>query len=203
MTTSPRRAHDPEAVAALDHGHHQQPHHRAEAALTRALRALGHSAFRPGQRDIIATVTAGGDAVVIMPTGGGKSLCYQLPALLLPGLTLVVSPLIALMRDQVQGLRALGVAATYINSTLSPAERQEGLFWARRAVEASGGSDADALDVLAAALAASGDFAGACSAAERALELGGDEARAQREQWLERYQAGASLVPPGQEGEGQ
>jgi ATP-dependent DNA helicase RecQ len=90
-----------------------------------ALQRLGHSRFRPGQEEIIRAVLSGQDAIAVMPTGGGKSLCFQLPALLLPGVTLVVSPLIALMRDQVAALQARGIAATYINSTLTPAERQE------------------------------------------------------------------------------
>ncbi len=81
------------------------------------------SAFREGQRDIIDAILQGQDVVAVMPTGGGKSLCYQLPALILPGLTVVVSPLIALMKDQVDSLLARGLRATYINSTLSPEEQ--------------------------------------------------------------------------------
>jgi ATP-dependent DNA helicase RecQ len=84
---------------------------------------LGLEAFRPGQRDIIATVCSGRDTLVVMPTGAGKSLCYQLPALARGGTTLVVSPLLSLMKDQVDGLVARGVRATFINSTLTPAER--------------------------------------------------------------------------------
>jgi len=83
---------------------------------------FGYDEFRPLQQEAIEQVLAGGDAFVLMPTGGGKSLCYQLPALMLDGLTLVVSPLIALMKDQVDGLRACGVAAGFLNSTLSSAE---------------------------------------------------------------------------------
>jgi ATP-dependent DNA helicase RecQ len=87
-----------------------------------ALRLLnsvfGHPAFRGAQREIVGHVAGGGDALVLMPTGGGKSLCYQLPALLRPGTALVVSPLIALMQDQVDALRQLGVRAALINSTL-------------------------------------------------------------------------------------
>ena len=86
---------------------------------------FGHDAFRAGQREIIEHILAGDDAFVLMPTGGGKSLTYQLPALLMPGLTIVVSPLIALMHDQVDRLRANGIAATFVNSSLSPAERTE------------------------------------------------------------------------------
>jgi ATP-dependent DNA helicase RecQ len=80
------------------------------------------SEFRPGQREIVATIISGRDAVALMPTGGGKSLCYQLPATVLPGLTVVVSPLIALMKDQVDALAARGIPATFINSTLKPGE---------------------------------------------------------------------------------
>ncbi|GAC1648389.1 MAG: DNA helicase RecQ [Ktedonobacteraceae bacterium] len=83
---------------------------------------FGFETFRAGQRDIVESVLAGQDMLVLMPTGAGKSLTYQLPALLLPGLTIVVSPLISLMRDQVDRLQANGVAATFINSSLSASE---------------------------------------------------------------------------------
>src|SRR6185437_11591495 len=86
---------------------------------------FGHTTFWPGQRQIVDMVLAGRDALVLMPTGGGKSLTYQLPALLLPGLTIVISPLIALMHDQVDRLRANGIAATFINSSLTPGEMRE------------------------------------------------------------------------------
>ena len=88
---------------------------------------FGHSGFREGQREACEAVLAGRDVVAVMPTGGGKSLLYQLPALLQPGVTLVVSPLIALMKDQVDQLAARGLPATFINSTLSPREQDERL----------------------------------------------------------------------------
>lgn len=84
---------------------------------------FGHDSFRPGQLEVVEHILAGRDSFVLMPTGGGKSLTYQLPALVLPGLTVVISPLIALMHDQVDRLKANGIAATFINSSLSNAER--------------------------------------------------------------------------------
>ena len=92
-------------------------------------RVFGYDAFRGDQAEIIDTLVAGGDALVLMPTGGGKSLCYQIPALVRPGTGVVISPLIALMQDQVDALEALGVRAGFLNST------QDGL--ARRRVEAA------------------------------------------------------------------
>lgn len=91
-------------------------------ALAKLRKVFGYSAFRGSQADIISHVTNGGDALVLMPTGGGKSLCYQLPALLRPGTALVISPLIALMQNQVSALKAMGVRAEYLNSTLSAEE---------------------------------------------------------------------------------
>ena len=88
---------------------------------------FGYGAFRPLQREIIEAALAGQDVFALLPTGGGKSLCFQLPALLRPGLTVVVSPLIALMKDQVDQLQAAGVAATYLNSTLSADEARSRL----------------------------------------------------------------------------
>jgi ATP-dependent DNA helicase RecQ len=92
-------------------------------------RTFGYDAFRGEQEQIVAHVCAGGDALVLMPTGGGKSLCYQIPALVRPGVGVVVSPLIALMQDQVDALQALGVRAGFLNSTQG--------FDERRAVEAA------------------------------------------------------------------
>jgi len=83
---------------------------------------FGFRGYRPHQEEIVEHVVAGGDAFVLMPTGGGKSLCYQLPALVRPGLTVVVSPLISLMKDQVDALQASGVAATFLNSSLPAGE---------------------------------------------------------------------------------
>ena len=91
-----------------------------------ALRArFGFHDFRPGQERAVSSVLAGRDTLVVLPTGGGKSVCYQVPALLLPGLTVVVSPLISLMKDQVDALTARGIPATFINSTLSQGEVAE------------------------------------------------------------------------------
>ncbi|MGA8262704.1 MAG: DNA helicase RecQ [Arenicellales bacterium] len=85
---------------------------------------FGYSAFKGNQRAVIEAVLAGRDTLVLMPTGGGKSLCYQVPAIVRDGVGIVVSPLIALMQDQVEALRLLGVKAAFLNSTLGPAEQQ-------------------------------------------------------------------------------
>ena len=86
-------------------------------------RVFGFDSFRGRQEEIISHVIGGGDALVLMPTGGGKSLCYQIPALVRPGTGVVVSPLIALMQDQVQALRQLGIRADFLNSTQDPGTR--------------------------------------------------------------------------------
>lgn len=93
---------------------------------------FGHDDFRPGQTEAIASVLEGRDTLVVLPTGGGKSLCYQVPALVLPQLTVVLSPLISLMKDQVDALTAKGVPATFINSTLNAGEISERLARVQR-----------------------------------------------------------------------
>ncbi len=95
---------------------------QAQAGL---VRHFGLTAFRSRQAEVVSSVLSGRNTVVVMPTGAGKSLCYQLPATLLPGITLVVSPLIALMKDQVEQLNAKGISATLINSTLTDLERAD------------------------------------------------------------------------------
>src|ERR1700737_2733481 len=109
------------------------PSPAASVDLAQALqRHFGYQRFRPGQEAIVRSVLEGRPTIAILPTGGGKSLCFQLPALLLPGTTVVASPLVALMKDQVDQLCARGIAATFINSSLSEAERQERQAQVRR-----------------------------------------------------------------------
>ncbi|MEO5818742.1 MAG: ATP-dependent DNA helicase RecQ [Gemmatimonadaceae bacterium] len=98
----------------------ERPTLDAARAVLRA--RFGFDDFRPGQERAVSSVLAGRDTLVVLPTGGGKSVCYQVPALLLPGITVVVSPLISLMKDQVDALDARGIPATFVNSTLSSAE---------------------------------------------------------------------------------
>ncbi len=100
------------------------PHIPAEQVHTHLQDTFNLDTFRPGQQDVIDTLLAGRSALAIFPTGGGKSLCYQLPALMLDGLTLVVSPLIALMKDQVDALNALGIQAARLDSSLTGEEVQ-------------------------------------------------------------------------------
>ncbi len=96
-----------------------------KTALDILQQVFGYSAFRHPQQEIVETVIGGGDALVLMPTGGGKSLCYQIPALARPGCGVVISPLIALMQDQVEALHLLGVKASYLNSSLDPASARQ------------------------------------------------------------------------------
>ncbi len=98
--------------------------HTAPSPVDVLKRVFGYDAFRGDQSEIVEHVCAGGDALVLMPTGGGKSLCYQIPALVRPGVGVVVSPLIALMQDQVDALTALGVRAGFLNSTQDPEQRR-------------------------------------------------------------------------------
>src|SRR5688572_21389245 len=101
------------------------PTRRAMKPLERLMRGtFGLSDFRPGQEDVIRSVVSSRDTIAIMPTGAGKSLCYQLPAMHLPGTTIVVSPLISLMKDQVDKLEQAGVSAVEINSTLTDRDRK-------------------------------------------------------------------------------
>jgi len=97
-------------------------------ALTILKKFYGYDAFRPGQENIIVNLLQGHDTVAIMPTGAGKSICFQIPALILPGITLVVSPLISLMKDQVDALAQQGIPATYINSSLASSEVSRRLY---------------------------------------------------------------------------
>jgi ATP-dependent DNA helicase RecQ len=101
----------------------------ARSALTQH---FGYSAFRPGQEAAVESVLAGRDTLVVLPTGGGKSLCFQVPALILPKLTVVISPLISLMKDQVDALTARGLPATFVNSTLTPSQVSDRLSRAMR-----------------------------------------------------------------------
>ena len=88
---------------------------------------FGYDSFRDGQEDMIRAILSGRDAMAIMPTGAGKSLCYQVPALLLPGVTLVISPLISLMQDQVKSLNEAGIHAAFINSSLTETQISKAL----------------------------------------------------------------------------
>ena len=88
-------------------------------------RVFGFQAFRPHQEEIVRAIHGGRDVFAVMPTGGGKSLCYQLPARVLPGTTLVISPLIALMKDQVDAAVKIGLRASFLNSSQTESERTE------------------------------------------------------------------------------
>ncbi len=92
---------------------------------------FGYDEFKEGQKEVIKSILSGKDTLAIMPTGAGKSVCFQIPAMALDGITLVISPLISLMKDQVDGLNQIGIKSTYINSTLSNLEVEERMFYAR------------------------------------------------------------------------
>ena len=109
-----------------------------EAARAALRRTFGHADFKGLQAPVIAELLAGRNAVAVLPTGGGKSVCYQIPSLMRPGVGVVVSPLIALMSDQVAALTQSGVSAARLDSTLTPDERRE--LWRR--------IEAGALDLL-------------------------------------------------------
>ena len=119
----------PECLALLKEAAERARADRSERDGERALAVLretfGYPSFRAGQREIIDAVLSGRDCVGVMPTGAGKSLSYQIPARLLGGITLVVSPLISLMKDQVDAMNEVGIRATFLNSSLEPEERAE------------------------------------------------------------------------------
>ncbi len=96
------------------------------------LKTYGHHSYRPGQQELVEGLLSGRDVLGVMPTGSGKSLCYQIPALLLPGTTLVISPLISLMKDQVTALKLRGLPAAYLNSSMDEASYQETVYQAAR-----------------------------------------------------------------------
>ncbi|HEX8942070.1 MAG TPA: ATP-dependent DNA helicase RecQ, partial [Gemmatimonadaceae bacterium] len=106
--------------------------HTIEDARAALKEHFGYPAFRPGQEAAVESVLAGRDTLVVLPTGGGKSLCYQVPALMLPKLTVVISPLISLMKDQVDALAARGLPATFVNSTLTSSQISDRLARAIR-----------------------------------------------------------------------
>ena len=96
-------------------------------------KVFGYDSFRPGQEEIVSRLLAGQDVLAVMPTGAGKSICYQVPALLLPGITIVVSPLVSLMKDQVGALVQAGVAAAFLNNSLT--DNQKALMLLKKAAQ--------------------------------------------------------------------
>ena len=118
-----------EAVGNADISGNTDVMNGAGGAAARALAALkryfGYDSFRPGQEGLVETIMSGRDVLGVMPTGAGKSVCYQIPAALLPGVTIVVSPLISLMRDQVDALNDAGLSSAYINTTQDPERNTE------------------------------------------------------------------------------
>ena len=95
------------------------------SALATLRKYFGYESFRPGQAELINAILEGRDVLGVMPTGSGKSVCYQIPSLLLHGITIVISPLISLMRDQVDGANEIGIPAAFINTTQTPDEQQQ------------------------------------------------------------------------------
>ena len=93
---------------------------------------FGHTSFRDGQQEAVDALLGGKDVLAVMPTGAGKSVCYQLPALMLPGISIVISPLISLMKDQVENLRQSGISAAFINSAMNSDEYQSVMYGARQ-----------------------------------------------------------------------
>ena len=122
----------PSAAVARESGRSREGGPTLEEARQALHSAFGYAQFRPGQEQAVRAVLEGRDTLVILPTGGGKSLCFQVPALLLPGLTVVVSPLISLMKDQVDALTARGLPAAFINSTLTSGQVADRLSRAAR-----------------------------------------------------------------------
>ena len=109
------------------HAHTSQPsaaHYGSQAALAALREHFGYASFRPGQSELIEAIASNRDVLGVMPTGSGKSVCYQIPALLLHGITIVISPLISLMRDQVDGANEIGIPAAFINTTQTVDEQE-------------------------------------------------------------------------------